>query len=226
MRQRDGKFQETFGADNTRKRQFKDCEKEAESYFKAHSADDSFSMGLELYQSENFQIQEVGVFLAGYAACKNPDALLFLKDTVSRHESWKVQEVLAMAFDNYCKMTGYENAMPVIREWLESDCANVRRAVSEGLRIWTSRPYFKENPHIAMQLLSSCKEDKSEYVRKSIGNALRDISKKYPELISNELNSWELSSKEIKQVYKLADFWREQVRNEVAKWTEILSKNI
>ena len=49
-----------------------------------------------------------------------------------------------------------------------------------------------------------CKEDKSEYVRKSIGNALRDISKKYPELISNELNSWDLSSKEIKQVYKLA----------------------
>lgn len=178
--------------------------KEAESYFKAHSADDSFSMGLELYQSENFQIQEAGVLLAGYAACKNPDALLFLKDTVSRHESWKVQEVLAMAFDNYCKMIGYENAMPVIREWLESDCANVRRAVSEGLRIWTSRPYFKENPHIAVQLLSSCKEDKSEYVRKSIGNALRDISKKYPELISNELNSWDLSSKEIKQVYKLA----------------------
>ena len=48
------------------------------------------------------------------------------------------------------------------------------------------------------------KNDESEYVRKSIGNALRDISKKYPELILKELNSWELSSKEIKQVYKLA----------------------
>ena len=47
-------------------------------------------------------------------------------------------------------------------------------------------------------------DDESEYVRKSIGNALKDISKKYPELVSNELKQWDLSSKEIKQVHKLA----------------------
>ena len=109
-----------------------------------------------------------------------------------------------MSFDNHCKMIGYDEALPLIEEWLNSDCANVRRAVSEGLRIWTSRPYFKDNPQIAIQLLSAHREDTSEYMRKSVGNALRDISKKYPELVSEELNSWDLSSKEIKQVYKLA----------------------
>ena len=101
-----------------------------------------------------------------------------------------------MAFDNYCKIIGYETAIPVIKEWLKSDCANTRRAVSEGLRIWTSRPYFKEHPQMAIQFLSSLKDDESEYVRKSIGNALKDIS--------NELKQWDLSSKEIKQVHKLA----------------------
>lgn len=156
------------------------------------------------YISRKFQIQEVGVFLVGYAACKNTSALSFLKDTVSQHKSWKVQEILAMAFDNYCKIIGYETAIPVIKEWLKSDCANTRRAVSEGLRIWTSRPYFKEHPQMAIQFLSSLKDDESEYVRKSIGNALKDISKKYPELVSNELKQWDLSSKEIKQVHKLA----------------------
>lgn len=175
--------------------------KEAENYYKQHSLDECFATGLELYQSENFQIQEVGVFLVGYAACKNTSALSFLKDTVSQHKSWKVQEILAMAFDNYCKIIGYETAIPVIKEWLKSDCANTRRAVSEGLRIWTSRPYFKEHPQMAIQFLSSLKDDESEYVRKSIGNALKDISKKYPELVSNELKQWYLSSKEIKQVY-------------------------
>lgn len=35
-------------------------------------------------------------------------------------------------------------------------------------------------------------------------NALRDISKKFPELIKDELNNWKLESKEINQVYKLA----------------------
>lgn len=178
--------------------------REAEKYYKSHSLDDCFNMGIEIYYSDNFQIQEVGVLLLGYSAHRNTSALSFLKDTVSQHDSWKVQEVLAMAFDNHCKMIGYDVALPLIKEWLISDCANVRRAVSEGLRIWTSRPYFRDNPQIAIQLLSAHREDTSEYVRKSVGNALRDISKKYPELISAELNSWDLSSKEIKQVYKLA----------------------
>ena len=44
----------------------------------------------------------------------------------------------------------------------------------------------------------------SEYVRKSVGNVLRDISKKIPELIKAELWNWKLESKEINQVYKLA----------------------
>ena len=177
---------------------------EAKKYYKTHSLDDCFDMGIELYKSDNFQIQEVGVFLLGYSAHHDPSALSFLKNTVSQNESWKVQEILAMDFDNHCKIIGYEEALPLIKEWLNSDHDNVRRAVSEGLRVWTSRPYFKENPNIAIQLLSAHKDDSSEYVRKSIGNALKDISKKYPELISEELSKWDLSSKEIKQVYKLA----------------------
>ena len=177
---------------------------EAEKFYKTHSLDECFRMGHELYQSDNFQIQEVGVFLFGYVAHENADALSFLKTTVSQHDSWKVQEILAMAFDNHCKIIGYETALPVIQEWLNSDCANVRRAASEGLRVWTSRPYFKDNPQVAIKLLAAHKSDESEYVRKSIGNAIRDISKKHSELVSKELSTWELSSKEIIQVYKLA----------------------
>lgn len=177
---------------------------EAEKYFKLHSPDECFEMGIELYQSDNFQIQEVGVLLLGYAAHHNASALSFLKDTVSRHDSWKVQEILAIAFDNHCKIVGYESALPLIEEWLGSDRANVRRAVTEGLRIWTSRPYFKDNPQTAIRLLADHREDDSEYVRKSVGNALRDISKKYPEMIAAELDTWDLSSKEVGKVYKLA----------------------
>ena len=55
----------------------------------------------------------------------------------------------------------------------------MRRAVTEGLRIWTGRPYFHNHPEVAIQLLSQLRNDESEYVRKSVGNALRDISKKH-----------------------------------------------
>ena len=80
----------------------------------------------------------------------------------------------------------------------------MRRAVSEGLKVWTSRPYFKDNPQAAIELLAAHKSDESAYVRKSIGNAIRDISKKHSKLVSAELSTWDLSPKEIHQVYKLA----------------------
>lgn len=185
---------------------------EAKKFYQAHTVEECLHMGYELYQSDNFQIQEVGIFLLGYASCEKEDALSFLKNSVSQHPSWKVQEVLAMAFDLYCKRMGYEAALPTIQEWLDSDRANVRRAVSEGLRIWTSRPYFKEHPQVAIQLLAAHKSDESAYVRKSVGNAIRDISKKHRELIAAELSTWDLSTEEIRQVYKLAGKWIENSR--------------
>lgn len=177
---------------------------EAEKFQSSHSSSECHTMGITLYQSDNFQIQEIGIFLLGYAAHEIPESLDFLRNTVSKHQNWKVQEILAMAFDNHCKSIGYENAVPLITDWLSDENPNVRRAASEGLRVWTSRPYFKDHPSVAIRLLSDRKTDSSEYVRKSIGNALKDISKKHPELVFDEIHKWDVSSKEIKQVYNLA----------------------
>lgn len=177
---------------------------EAEKFQSSHSSSECHTMGITLYQSDNFQIQEIGIFLLGYAAHEIPESLDFLRNTVSKHQNWKVQEILAMAFDNHCKSIDYENAVPLITDWLSDANPNVRRAASEGLRVWTSRPYFKDHPSVAIRLLSDRKTDSSEYVRKSIGNALKDISKKHPELVFDEIHKWDVSSKEIKQVYNLA----------------------
>ena len=144
-----------------------------------------------------------GVFLFGYLSQKE-EVLTFLREEVSKDDNWRVQEVLAKAFDEYCKKVSYEKALPVIDEWLTHPRSNTRRAVTEGLRIWTSRPYFKEHPHEAIRRIAALKEDESEYVRKSVGNALRDISKKYPAFINAELETWTLDSKAIQQVYQLA----------------------
>ena len=155
------------------------------------------------YKSKVYQVRMYSVFLFGYLS-DDSDILTFMRDEVSKDDNWRVQEILAKAFDEYCKNKGYENSIPVVDEWLSSDNPNTRRAVTEGLRIWTSRPYFKENPQEAIKRLAPLKEDASEYVRKSVGNALRDISGKFPELIKEELKTWNLETKEIKQVYKLA----------------------
>ena len=182
---------------------FKEEEKRALADYKNNDRVYIKKLAFLSYESIVYQVRMYGVFLFGYLS-DDSDILTFMRDEVSKDENWRVQEVLAKSFDKYCKNIGYGNAIPVIDEWLSSDNPNIRRAVTEGLRIWTSRPYFKENPQEAIKRLVLLKEDSSEYVRKSVGNALRDISRKFPELIKEELETWNLENKEIKQVYKLS----------------------
>ena len=155
------------------------------------------------YRSEAYQVRMYAVFLLGHLS-QESDVLSFLRDDVSADSNWRVQEVLAKAFDDFCAVRGYEAALPVIDEWLSDSRPNVRRAVTEGLRIWTSRPYFRDHPGDAIARLSKLRSDASEYVRKSVGNALRDISKKHPELVAAELRTWSLETTAVAQVYRLA----------------------
>lgn len=183
---------------------FKVEESRALSDYKSHDNEFIKKLAFLAYKSMVYQVRVYAVFLFGYLS-EDENILVFMRDTVSNDDNWRVQEILAKSFDEFCKKKGYENAIPIIDEWLKNSNPNTRRAVTEGLRIWTSRPYFKENPTEAIERLADLREDSSEYVRKSVGNALRDISKKYPELIKTELDSWKLESKEINQVYKLAN---------------------
>ena len=182
---------------------FKEQEQKALNDYQSNDSEYIKKLALLAYESDVYQVRMYAVFLFGYLS-NDKEILIFMRDEVFKDNNWRVQEVLAKAFDEFCKNTGYETALPIIDEWLKNSNPNTRRSVTEGLRIWTSRPYFRENPTEAIRRISALKGDTSEYVRKSVGNALRDISKKFPELIKEEVNNWELENKEIKQVYKLA----------------------
>jgi len=182
---------------------FKEQEKRALTDYKAKGAERCKELAYIAYGSNVYQVRMYAVFLFGHLS-DSEEILAFMRDEVSKDENWRVQEVLAKAFDEFCKKVGYEQALLTIDEWLKNGNSNAKRAVSEGLRIWTNRPYFKDNPNEAIRRLASLKEDESEYLRKSVGNALKDISKKFPNLIKAELDSWNLASKEVLQTYKFA----------------------
>jgi 3-methyladenine DNA glycosylase AlkD len=183
---------------------FTDIQKAAEEIFASHSAAETFRLAKELFASEIHQARMLATFLFGKLAAKSKESFNFLRKRVSQDPDWRVQEILAQAFDQYCKDSGYEESLPVIKSWLADANSNVRRAVTEGLRIWTTRDYFREHPDVAIQLLSQLKADECEYVRKSVGNALRDISRKHKDLIEKELQGWDTSDKQVQQTYKLA----------------------
>lgn len=177
----------------------------ADGILSAYSKEQCFDFALELFKHKAYQARMLATMILGRLATEDNNALCFLKERISTDENWRVQEMLAKAFDEVCNHRGYEMSLPLIEEWLEeNNNPNVIRAVTEGLRIWTSRPFFKENPSIAIALISQHKAHESEYLRKSVGNALKDISKKHRGLIQTEVQQWDLSHPRVLFTYKLA----------------------
>jgi HEAT repeat protein len=149
--------------------------------------------------TEDHRRRMLATYLLGFTAGERPANLERLRQVVPEDPSWEVQEVLAQAFDASCSAIGYESALPTIDSWLADSRPNARRAVSEGLRPWTSksRPYFARNPREAIRRLAALRADPSEYVRHSAGNALRDVRRAFPALVDAETATWDLGDPRI-----------------------------
>jgi len=183
---------------------FRHIYSEAEKIVSTYTSEESFTIAKQLYSYEAYQARMLATVIFGHLAQKDKEAYDFLKSRISFDTNWRVQEMLATAFDLFCKYTGYENSIPVINEWLNDSNPNICRAVTEGLRFWTKRPYFIDNPKLAIELISRHKDHESAFVRKSVGNALKDISRKHKLLIEDELSTWDLTNARILLTYKYA----------------------
>lgn len=191
---------------------FLDIQKAADEIVAGHTAKESLCLAKQLFVSKIYQARSLAAFIFGRLAANSNESIAFLKERVSQDNDWRVQEILAKAFDRFCADIGYEDALPVIKEWLADSHLNVRRAVTEGLRIWTGRAYFRDHPKAAVRLLSQLRDDESEYVRKSVGNALRDISKKHKDLVRIELHTWDITNRQTRQTHKLASKFLKEER--------------
>ncbi|WP_284643495.1 DNA alkylation repair protein [Paenibacillus silviterrae] len=87
-----------------------------------------------------------------------------------------------------------ELTLRYLHEWAEDDNHHVRRLASEGSRPrlpWAmALPAFKRDPRPVLEVLEKLKADGSEYVRRSVGNCLNDISKDHPDLILETARRW------------------------------------
>ncbi|MDR6805993.1 hypothetical protein J2Y45_003185 [Dyadobacter sp. BE34] len=162
-----------------------------------------FGMALALLDDESYQGRMLATHMLGQLSANDMKALDLLLTKVAADPNWRVQEMLAKALDHYCRMLGYGRVLGSIQQWITNDHPNVRRAVTEGLRIWTSRPYFKDHPLEAIQLIARNRAHESEYLRKSVGNALRDIARKFPDLVKSEVANWDLADRRVAFTSKL-----------------------
>lgn len=87
-----------------------------------------------------------------------------------------------------------KETMTRMKVWARSDNVHVRRLASEGSRPrlpWAiALPEFKRNPKEVLEILEILKDDKSEYVRRSVANNLNDISKDNPDIVKYITKNW------------------------------------
>lgn len=163
----------------------------AQELWEWNAASEVRKLARRLYGEAAYQNRMCAVFLFGMLAEHDPEALVFLRDEVATDEHWRVQEILAQVFDHYCRRVGYEAALPVIKNWLTKANPNTRRAVIEGLRVWTKRPYFREHPDTAVGFIGKQRDHESEHLRRSVGNSLRDIKRTHPAVVSQAVAGWD-----------------------------------
>lgn len=102
-----------------------------------------------------------------------------------------------------------QQTLAIVGTWLGDKNEHVRRLISEGTRPrlpWGLRLHsFVKDPTPVIKLLEHLKDDKSEYVRRSVANNLNDIAKDHPVLVAGIAERWlKDASKERKSLVRHA----------------------
>nr|MDO8084427.1 hypothetical protein [Candidatus Sigynarchaeum springense] len=76
--------------------------------------------------------------------------------------------------------------------WLRSPDENIRRFVAEGLRPRIGTKWLRDPAKNApvLDILGELRHDPAEYVRKSVGNNLKDLSKYMPGVVLDLADTW------------------------------------
>lgn len=128
------------------------------------------------------RIQDIKPLLAEARA--NPQAAFPAIRELAASEQWQTREVAATALVEI----GKHHQVAVLRQarlWARDRNGNVRRAASEGLR-----GIVKVDPESVRPVLESLNADSDLYVRKSVGNVLRNASGKHAEFVLDLCRRW------------------------------------
>ena len=79
---------------------FKEEEKRALADYQSNDNAYTKELAFLAFKSNVYQVRMYGVFLFGYLS-EQDDILAFMRDKVSKDDNWRVQEVLAKAFDEF-----------------------------------------------------------------------------------------------------------------------------
>jgi 3-methyladenine DNA glycosylase AlkC len=132
------------------------------------------------------------------------DDMVPLIEKYARYMDWSIRETTADSIISGLKRIP-EKTLKLLSNWALSDDEYLRRIVSESLRPHSALKWLRnpsKNDQI-LEILSILRKDPSIYVRKSVGNNLKDLTKYMPEKILKLAEIW-INDAEIKVHAELA----------------------
>jgi len=139
---------------------------------------------------------------------KNNLIYLFLPDFIARYgQNYFSQSMKALSdFTEYSSSEegvrtfleqNHEQTLLIMLQWTQSKNTHIRRLASEGSRPrlpWAKKiPLLIEKPELTWNILDSLKNDKEQYVQKSVANHINDISKDHPAWVIKKIQGWDLT---------------------------------
>jgi len=107
------------------------------------------------------------------------------------HPDWTIRETTGASIRAEIKQNP-EKLFKYLTKLIKSDKENLRRLVSESLRPISEIKWLRDptkNDKV-LAILTSLRKDSSIYVRKSVGNNLKDLSKYMPIKILDLMEEW------------------------------------
>jgi 3-methyladenine DNA glycosylase AlkD len=113
---------------------------------------------------------------------------LFVLNILNDLSDWEICDQLALRAVVNLAVQNEDEMFPLMEEWIKSENKWVRR-----LAVATIPPYIrrkKTESEMCLQLLDKVMKEEDEDVKKAIGWALREITKKDPESVFKFLQKW------------------------------------
>ncbi|MFX0103758.1 MAG: DNA alkylation repair protein [Candidatus Hodarchaeota archaeon] len=131
------------------------------------------------------------IHLAAHVATKDLNAILPDVERWANHDDWEIRENACYPI-RFALKKKKEDTLNLLRSWAVSDNDNIRRAAAESLRPLSDINWLRdpEKNDIVLEILSFMNHDESIYVRKAVGNNLKDLTKYMPAKVLMVLEDW------------------------------------
>lgn len=139
-------------------------------------------------------LYNLGLILFAQCMCEseeNTQTGFKLLEKYATHSNWEIREMAGYSI-RQCIKIDVEGTINALWPYVDSNNEKLRRIVSESLRPLADIHWLRDPTRndLVLELLTAMRADPSMYVRKSVGNNLKDLTKYMPKKILSLFETW------------------------------------